>query len=81
MGESASVGKIVAFIDPDSGEVRPAVITRVHSPHCVNLHMFKDCEDSPVLGNTVCYSSVTFAQPPTAGPATRRTFHFFNGFA
>jgi hypothetical protein len=35
-----SVGRIVHYFTQDGAEVRPAIITRVWSPECVNLQVF-----------------------------------------
>lgn len=40
--QKPSVGRIVIFVFNDRGESCPAVITRIWSDTCVNLHLMRD---------------------------------------
>ena len=49
MDQKPSIGRIVHYVLPSpakyAGEHRPAIITRVWSDTCVNLHVFEDFDD------------------------------------
>lgn len=49
MNQKPTIGRIVHFVlgitESTSGEHRPAIITRVYAPTCVNLHVFGDAGD------------------------------------
>lgn len=45
MNQKPSIGRIVHYVLDGSGEHRPAIITRVYAPTCVNLHVFGDSGD------------------------------------
>jgi len=67
-----TIGRVVLFCGTD-GEDRPAIVTHVWSPFCVNLHVFgKDSSDASAGIRT----SVTHAGPETNEKATPGTWHW-----
>ena len=68
-----TIGRIVLFCG-DDGQDRPAIVTHVWSPFCVNLQVFpKDSSDGNNCGSR---TSVTHAGPETNEKATPGTWHW-----
>lgn len=75
MSNTITVGRTVLYTlpasHPSAGKIRPAIITEVWSPECVNLHVLLDPWDAPLEPND--QSSVT--HDISATPA-HRTWHW-----
>lgn len=71
-----TIGRTVLYVmpqgHPSAGEVRPAVVTKVWTPACVNLHVHLDPYDAPLEPQQ--QSSVCLDEPiDTPQP---RTWHW-----
>lgn len=58
-----TIGRIVGYVLPEghnrAGEIRPAIITRVWSEHCVQLTPFIDVANDQPVNPTSCSSVVS----------------------
>lgn len=69
-----TIGRIVHYVLAKNGKHRPAIVTEVHGPTCVNLTMFPDSSDGH--GNSAHETSVLQGLPGEDGNYPSHTWHW-----